>query len=328
MLIKGKDIVGLKVVAKNSGSFAGEVKELIYDPQSNRVRALLLGQNGLFGDSRLLMFDDITSIGKDVVIIETTKVIKKESEVPEEVSQIARESNYLTKTKIITEDGKDLGTVSDIFFDENSGEVEEMEVSQGLANLQSGKKRIKVEDIVTIGKDATIVKSSAEQDVEEQAKNQGVRGVLNEAKSKMGKEEAQQTGEAVKEKTTNLVDEVGERLKEAGQRVADDFQQLKESPQVRQGIDQIKSKTEDIQGSMVQRRIDTALGRYLTVNVLNDNDEIIGHRGDMVTHKLIRQSDEAGMLNKVLDNTSEEPVVTKDSLSISSNDKNPNDSRQ
>ncbi len=120
-------------------------------------------------------FQDIKSIGKDAVIVESSDVLKRASDIKSRASYIAKENKYLTKTKIITEDGVELGNVTDVYFDDKTGNVADLEVSQGtLHNIKSGKKRVKVEDVLTVGEDATIVKGYIEENMKEQAQNEGI----------------------------------------------------------------------------------------------------------------------------------------------------------
>lgn len=222
MLIKGTDVIGLNVFTLDKGEKIEDVDDIIFDPKENKVRALLVKSKGLLSDSKVILLDDIKSIGKDAVIINSEEALKNASDVPEPVSSIANDGVYLTKTKIVTEDGMNLGNVSDIYFDSKTGQVEEIEVSQGgLKNIQEGTKRIKVSDIITVGKDAIIVKGYAKEVFEKQqggikgAVDKGVESFQRLAGQAGGK--AQQFSERIREEGENLrpkIEEAGEKLKE------------------------------------------------------------------------------------------------------------------
>lgn len=59
---------------------------------------------------------------------------------------------------------------------------------------------------------------------------------------------------------------------------------------------------------MDEVRIKDALGKYLTVNILSQNDELIAKRGDIITHHIIEKAKTEGMLEKVLANNSKKSL--------------------
>lgn len=196
MLVKGKDVIGLRVITLERGEKIDDVEDLIYDPTQNRVVALLVDEGGWFSDARVIPFEHVKHIGKDAVMVESDQVLKKASQMPERISHIAKDDTFLTKTKIITESGTMLGKVTDIHFDSETGDVVELEVSEGgLKDLQSGKKRVKVKDIITVGEDATIVKDITKSYFEAQERTQGATGALNKTR-----EESEDALENVREK--------------------------------------------------------------------------------------------------------------------------------
>ncbi len=275
MLIRGKDVIGLKVISLKKGKTIEDVDDLIYEPKENRVRALLVDKGGWFSDAKVILYEDIKKIGKDAVIVESSDVLRRAGEIGNRVETIARANTYLTKTKIMTEDGTELGKVSDIFFDDTSGRVEELEVGRG--------KIVKVADIITIGEDATIVKSYTEEELKKQTMSYKASKTIREEKEK-----AQKGVEDLKGKAEVKKDEIGAR--------------------VRAGVDDLKKTVQDMMGTAREQRVRFAVGQYLTKNILDKRDQVIGKRGDMVTNDLIKRAEMDGVLDQVLDNVSEEPV--------------------
>lgn len=226
MVVKGNDTIGLKVVTLEDGTQIGTVKDIIYDPGSHEVRALLLEAAGLFSEAKVVLIDNIHSIGQDAVTIMSGDMVTNASEAPGPVSVITEDNQYLTKTHIVTEDGNDLGQVTDIYFDPHTGKVSELEVSQGLIkNVQSGKKRVRVSDIITVGKDATIVRAQTEQVLDEQGQTQGVQGAWNQTQQKAQEfKESPQTQsfmDTVSEKAQQAKQATKEAISSAGQKVQD-----------------------------------------------------------------------------------------------------------
>lgn len=211
MLIKATDIIGLKVLTLQEGKEIEEVDDIIYDPLENKIKALLVDPGGWFSDAKVVLFKDIKSIGKDEILVNSQDAVAKASDVSERISGIAKENKHLTHTKIVTEDGKKLGKVSDVYFDDKTGEVIEFEVTQGgLFDLASGKKKLHISDIITVGEDATIVRGYTQEEVKQQAQTQGLQGALNTAAQR-----SQAVFQEIRSQVTNTTRRVQRRTKKA-----------------------------------------------------------------------------------------------------------------
>jgi uncharacterized protein YrrD len=298
MLVKATELIKKNVVTLDQGKKIEDVNDVIYDPVSNKIKAFLVDPGGWFKDAKVVLFEDVKNVGKDALMVESADVLKKASEVSEDVANIAEDKTYLTKTKIITEDGTELGHVSDLLFDSETGVVSELEVSRGLKNLQSGKKRVLIGDIVKIGKDATIVKSYTEEEFEMQDKE-----MMTDAKDKV-----QGTLDLTKHKAQELMTQTKEKLSEAGEMAKEKFEEMKNSPEAQNAMDVVKQKTSKVKESIADARKKSAVGKYLTVNVLSPSDEMLAKRGDVITNDLLSRAEELNLLDKVLGNTSEKPV--------------------
>src|SRR4051812_43395843 len=109
MLTKGDKVIGLNVVTVDDGKVLHTVKDIVFDPKENKIRGVLVDEGGWFSDAKFIFIEDIKSIGKDAVMVQNISVVKKASELHGKVSHIIQDDNYLTKTKVITEDGTQLG---------------------------------------------------------------------------------------------------------------------------------------------------------------------------------------------------------------------------
>lgn len=366
MLIKGTNVIGLQVITIEKGRDVDNIKDLVYDPYDNTVKALVVDNGGLFSEAKVIPLESVYSIGQDAVIVQSEKSVRKVSDLPNRVQSIATHNQYLTKARIVTDTGDELGSVTDIYFDPATGRVHELEVSQGgINNLTSGKKRIKISDIVTVGKDAVIVRAYAEEEIAKQAQQQGIQGTVNQGLSQTQQalkniqqqvnqqaNQAEQTVQTQYQKATSpqtqaqvkqqvqqssqqaqsmiqqaenkLEDIAGEVKNEAAkdwEALTTKTQQASQSPQVQQAAQNVRQDANQAQQvfysqvtktkqDIQQGRINHALGRYVTKNILNNEDKMLARRGSMITHKLIDRADEAGVIDQVLDNTSEEPIIS------------------
>lgn len=254
-LIKGSDVLGLKVISVLEGKELHPVNDIIYDPALNKVTALLIDKGGWFSDARVIAIEDVQSIGEDAVIIESSDRVRPASSVNQRTANIARDDINLTKTRIITDKGTDVGTITDIFFDSN-GNVTEFEVSQGMfSTVQSGKKRIHVSDIITIGVDATVVKEDAKTTMASQANEQGIQGMFNAAKMKTA-----ETIDTAKQKTTALREKGEEhalkaqyQAQELQQKAQDTYTQTKTDQRTQDIVQQVKEQNEKVMQTIEEK---------------------------------------------------------------------------
>lgn len=203
MIIKEKSVIGLNVVTIDNGSVVETVDDIAYDPTNHRIVALLVDSGGMFSSAKAIHMDDVRNIGEDAVIIPNADAIKSIDDLGDDVRSISNSNKHLVKTNVLTVDGKELGRVTDIYFESTNGTVDSMEVSQGgLKTLAEGKKSIKPADIITIGADATIVSTYTEMKLDEQGEEGGLKGALNNAKESV-QEAAEKTAETVKEASEN-----------------------------------------------------------------------------------------------------------------------------
>lgn len=313
-LYKGKDVIGLKVVTLQKGKIIENIDELVYDPAENKVKAFVVDSGGWFADAKVVLFDDISTIGADAVIVESDAVIKKASDVEERITRIVKDDNYLTQNKVMTESGTELGKVSDIYFDPSSGSVIELEVSQGaVKNVQSGRKRVAVADIMKVGEDVTIVRSSVEQQLQQQSQQQGLAGAAATAKDKspelleQAKEKMKQVGSAAKQKFDEA--RSNPENQDKLQRLKEKAVQAKETVEqkVFEAKDAVTQKTEEGKEKIEEKRKNAALGKYVSIHILSPDDTLLAQRGDMITNALLRKAEDNGVLQQVLSNVSDTP---------------------
>ncbi len=274
MLIRASTIIGLPVFTIADGKKIVIIQDVIYHPKLNKIEALLVEKGGWFSDSKVIVFSEIRSIGEDAILIDSVDVLKKASNVERDIEYIAKSDTYLTGTKIITEDGLELGEVSDIYFDTRTGDVEEFEVTHKAAkDLKSGKKRVKISDIITVGDDVAIVKVYT--------KTEGLSATKSDKKEQpLQMPKIQHAEEEMKEHTQGREDHDGPSA----------------NP---------RARAKDVKSKISDRRKKDAVGLYLTKNILTLDDRLLAKEGDMVTNKLLEEAEGAGVIEQVLDNVSQ-----------------------
>ncbi|MEA5534646.1 PRC-barrel domain-containing protein [Crocosphaera sp. XPORK-15E] len=143
-----------------------------------------------------LLLKDVQAIGTDAVITASKDAIAKATEIPK-ILNILDHNNILKGTRILTIDGRDLGVMIDLYFDERTGEVEGYEVSGGLfADAYSGRSFVPAIQTLKIGRDVVFVPIQTAQLMEEQVG--GMRAAMQTVSDKV-QETAQVTGDKIQD---------------------------------------------------------------------------------------------------------------------------------
>lgn len=315
-MIKALDVVGLDVITINEGKKVASVKDVIYDQGSQKVLAFLLDEGGIFIDPHIVLLSDIKNIGTDALMVETVEDIKSAADVNETIRSIAKDRIFLTETKMVTTEGENLGRVSDIYFDPLTGRVLEFELSQGIKNLATGKKRIKVEDIVSIGQDATVVRAQVLEKVVNQKSSESLEEQTNQLKSQTLYLWGQIKGLFKTSPQKNQINTSQNSFQYFAHQIKRPTNKLPVKKDIEQFNQQINLTREEIHSRYLQaqKRIDDkrkqdAIGKYLTKTILSRDDSVLGVRGEIVTNKLMDSAENEGLIDQVVKNTTEEPIA-------------------
>jgi uncharacterized protein YrrD len=199
---KGTDIIGKAVVAYDSGEKFETVLDLVFDQNSNRLLGFLVDEAGWFSSSKVIALQSVQAIGPDAIIVPS-----KSAEVPasqiQPIDRVLEHNNIMKGTKIMSTDGRNLGTMIDLYFDEVTGDIEGYEVSGGIfADAYSGRSFVPAPETLKIGKDVAFVPSETADMMQEQVG--GIKAAMQTAGDKL----------------RETADTTGEKLQAAGQSVA------------------------------------------------------------------------------------------------------------
>lgn len=126
-MIKGSDIIGVPIVSLANGD--GErVSNWIVDTQTNRILGFLVAQGGWSGSAKVLLWENVESISADGLQVDNSSPIIEISKVMK-VKQVLEEQTRLIGLDVITQQGRHLGKVMDLFFNEQNGAVSGLAVS-------------------------------------------------------------------------------------------------------------------------------------------------------------------------------------------------------
>ena len=176
---KGSDLIGKPVVSFDAGEQFEKIQDLIFDQNNNQLLGFVVDEGGWFSGARVLPLNRIQAVGPDAVIVPDKNAVIAADNEPT-FRKILERNNILKGTKIITTDGKDLGTLVDLYFDEQTGAVEGYEASGGIfADAVSGRSFVPAPHTLKIGEDVAFVPPETAQLMEEQVG--GLRGAAQSA---------------------------------------------------------------------------------------------------------------------------------------------------
>jgi uncharacterized protein YrrD len=281
-MYKGKDIIGTSIVSYDRGEKYSVIKDLIFDQNSNQLLGFLVGEASWFKSAQALLLKDVQSIGPDAVITGSESAIVKVSTIPM-LRRILDHNNILKGTRILTLDGRDLGTMVDLYFDEHTGNVEGYEVSGGLfADAYSGRSFVPAPDTLKIGRDVAFVPAQTAQLMEEQVG--GIRAAMQTTSDKL-QETAQLTGDKLQE----FGQVASAKAQVTAQLTGDKFQELSRNATT--------SVTNAIVDPATQKNF--AIGKVVKYPITALGGESVVFRGGIVTREIADSAEDLGVLDEL-----------------------------
>jgi uncharacterized protein YrrD len=213
---KGSDLINKLVVTYDMGERVERIKDLLFDQDSNQLLGFLVTEGGWLSSGRAILLQDVQALGPNAVVISSKDAIAKAKEVPG-IKQILKRNNVLKGTRIMTTDGRDLGTMVDLYFNESTGAVEGYEVSGGLfADVYSGRSFVPAPQTLHIGEDVAFVPPEIADLMQEQVG--GIKGAAQTAGGKL-QETTQVAGQKIQETTQTAGDKLQETTQAANGRL-------------------------------------------------------------------------------------------------------------
>jgi len=149
---KAREIVGLPVVTFNSGKKVADVADMILDPARPQVLALVIQEKSLFHSARVIPFGYISAIGPDAVIIPDGKAVVDLDRLKDKQLRALDNDQIIRGLRVLTDDGRKLGTVTDMLIDTQTGEIKGYYMSIGrVMDVTQGVRFLPASGIVNMG---------------------------------------------------------------------------------------------------------------------------------------------------------------------------------
>jgi uncharacterized protein YrrD len=160
---KSKQFKSLSVISLDEGREIGRIRNLVINPQTSEVAAIVVQRGGLFGEQKVIPYSRVVSVGDNALTVQKMASAERITSLPQILS-LVKEDIRLKGVRVISESGSELGHVEEFYVDTATGKITAFEVSgtpgegllKGRAMLPAGEAR-------TIGKEILIVRDGAEE---------------------------------------------------------------------------------------------------------------------------------------------------------------------
>lgn len=170
------ELVGKPIVTLDTGEKVGHAADLLVDSSGDHLVGIVIG-GGVLSGERVLPYDHVQALGEDTIVARTQHGTLGAREWRDHDRDASR-SSTLKGRRVVTRDGRQIGTVHDVYIDPDTGHVEGYEVRERVfAGLVSRPRVLPRSGDVTIGPDVVIVSSEAAAQLEAQPAD-GHRNVL------------------------------------------------------------------------------------------------------------------------------------------------------
>ncbi len=163
-------LIGLPVMEIETSLQVGEVKDIVLNLEKVTVCGILVSPTGWLNDCAYISFASIYNMGRDAVMIRNKAVL-------EEFSVASSDNCYLTSLctkQIFTETGLQLGVLTDICFDQSTGELKAYLLSDGIiTDLLYGRMAMPIPQVQVIGQERLIVPESMSDLVQSEVRKLG-----------------------------------------------------------------------------------------------------------------------------------------------------------
>lgn len=324
-LLKTQDLVGKPVISLQ-GEEVGNIVRIIADPVRGNVVGLTVSVKGWFKGDQGMEFESVKSFGDYAVTVQRSGQIVPLDNLPT-VQKLAQDYN-LYNMRIITPEGKLIGTIDDFYFDSKTGKIEKYILTGGMIkNLFQGRASIPAGSIEKIGTDVVIAVTNVLQTIQKEETGltdsiEHLKGDLENWKGDIGqwKDDFEKVWDKTLTKASELSKTVGENLKVAAQSgkgrgkelltktggiLSEKRIQLKKSYELwMDHLQAIKNKPEK---PLSEKDLESLIGLKAGRTVTADDGKVIVAADKKVTGKIIEASQQAGKFKELLIS-----VATKD----------------
>ena len=161
-LIKQSECTGLPIINSESCEIVGRVKEFLFVSDSRKFFGIML-DGGHLNKDKIILSKNVIRMGRDAIIVDGENII-------EDLKDALGTNQLLYQFKgkeIYTKDGRDLGIVKDIRINQLNGDIECLEISDGvISDLINGRAILPLIGKISFSDDCILIDDEAYQELQ------------------------------------------------------------------------------------------------------------------------------------------------------------------
>jgi uncharacterized protein YrrD len=159
---KARDLIGLPVVETSTGEQVGEVRDVLFAPEGG-MYGLLLQKSGLLSAAKVLRKERVQAFGSHAITIPARDDITDLREGTGMLHSLIQGQVPFVGKDVLTQTGTLLGTVEDVYMDDDWHRIVGYEISEGfLVDLKEGRKVLHAHPEIMLGMDTMLVPEDLE----------------------------------------------------------------------------------------------------------------------------------------------------------------------
>ena len=120
-MVKASEVLGRQITVREGGQDVGKIKDVVVDQTGREVIGIVLS-DGMFSGSRVASWKAVQAFGPNSVIVDVAASVVKSSARPE-IKAVLDKKTRIKGLKLLTTGGKELGKITDVLFDETTGDL-------------------------------------------------------------------------------------------------------------------------------------------------------------------------------------------------------------
>ncbi|MGI5901420.1 MAG: PRC-barrel domain-containing protein [Desulfitobacteriia bacterium] len=186
-MLSSRKFLSLPIISVREGRQLGFVRNIVINPKTKTVAALIVDPRRFFKEQRIIPFNRVVNIGENAITINTESQVERAANLPD-ILQLIKEKVALIGIKVLTEKGKKIGVVDEFYINIPEGTISIIDISTRAFNL---KVRLKAEEIITMGADVLIVAEDCEQRMEVISKGvrENVKTLFHQTQTKLSRKQ-------------------------------------------------------------------------------------------------------------------------------------------
>jgi uncharacterized protein YrrD len=169
MLLNYNKTLGLPIVSVKTGQKLCKIKDFVIDYSTGRFLGVFCFRQGfIFSAKFFIKTERIKNFGENAAMIENETALENPKQKQnEKVAGLIKEKIKIKENKVLTESGSNLGKAKNYEVDLISQKLSKITVSGGIfGDFLRGEVIIPHEKIISIGRDAIIVKDAVVKEIE------------------------------------------------------------------------------------------------------------------------------------------------------------------